>query len=245
MKARVSGIGWVTADGMGCGRNGGDLAASGGEPLRIARRDVFAEPERRFGRMDEFSRLGLAAITFALRDAGLEQWQEKRPVGLVAQSTLGCLATDVDYFDTVMPQKGALASPHLFAYTLPNTFLGEAAIRFGLTGTQFIVSAAAGDPLAGVRMALESLAWNEEERMVAGICDIPAPIRGKHLSDGPFGAVFLVVEKTAREGILPYGTISLEQDRMVFAGKRVDSIPGLVRDCMGRLETDPAQDNSG
>lgn len=244
MKAHVSGIGWVTPAGMGGGRGGVRFALGGAELPAISRRDVFAEPDRRFGRMDEFSRLGLAAITFALRDAGLERWQEKRPIGLIAQSTCGCLATDFDYFDTVMPQGGVLASPHLFAYTLSNTFLGEAAIRFGLTGTQFIVSEATGDGLAALRMALESLDWGEEETMLAGVCDIAVPPSVKHLSDGQPGAVFFVLEKAPRDGIVSYGEIALEQDRAVFAGAKVDDIPGLVRGCLSRLDAGPTQDKT-
>ncbi len=59
----------------------------------------------------------------------------------------------MEYFEQVIANGGNLASPNLFALTLPNIFLGEAAIRFGLTGPGFAVncSAAGGDrrPQAG------------------------------------------------------------------------------------------------
>ena len=64
----------------------------------------------------------------------MDHWQQKRRVAILAETYSGCLETDCDYFTTVIPEQGALASPQLFAYTLSNTFLGEAALRFGLTG---------------------------------------------------------------------------------------------------------------
>ena len=54
--------------------------AGGGGPLpRLSRKDVFLRPFPRFGRMDNYSRLGVSAISFALRDAGLERMD--RPTG--------------------------------------------------------------------------------------------------------------------------------------------------------------------
>ncbi len=244
MRAHLSGIGWVTTAGTGCGRDD-RFALAGGDLPAISRRDVFPEPDRRFGRMDDFSRLGLAAITFALRDAGLEQWQQKRPVGLIAQSNCGCLATDIDYFDSVLPKGGALASPHLFAYTLPNTFLGEAAIRFGLTGSQFIVSEAGDDPLAALRMALESLAWDEEDAVVAGICDLAAPEPAVTTGTDPAGAVFFVLEKSVRVDAPGYGTLSLEQGRLAHAGKPVDDVSAIVRSALAHRQAVAVQDKTG
>ena len=81
----------------------------------------------------------------------------------------GCLATDIEYYDTVLPEGGGLPSPNLFSSTLPTCFLGEAAIQFGLTGPTLIVNAPAEDALSGVRLALESLFWGECGTMLAGI----------------------------------------------------------------------------
>ena len=81
----ISGIGWVTAAGMGCGRDQHDFAMPNRPLAAIDRSSVFDRPDKNFGRMDEYSRLGLAAVTFALRDAGLEKWETKRNIGIVAR----------------------------------------------------------------------------------------------------------------------------------------------------------------
>lgn len=225
MKAALLGLGWVTPGGMGPARSAGGFALDGGELPELERRDVFGEPYQRFGRLDRFSRLGLAAIAFALRDAHLEEWQEKRPVGIIASTRLGCLATDNDYYDTVIPDQGRLASPNLFAYTLPNCFLGEAALRFGLTGSSFIVSAAPDRPFLSLRLALESLERGEEELVVAGFCDLPSPPGAEGAEGEDYGAVFVVLAQQGAEG---YGSLSRQGEALSLNGIPVAGWKELV-----------------
>lgn len=233
MKAIITGIGWVTAAGSGWGSQGGGFAMTGGTLPPLTRKEVFAEPNQRFGRQSEYSKVGVAAIAFALRDAGLESWTEKRPVGMVASTLLGCLATDVDYFRTVREEGGGLASPNLFAYTLSNCFLGEAAIQFGLTGSGVIVNEAGPEALAGVRLALESLSWGESDTILAGICNLPAP-PGYREGDGPPpGAAFLVLETEAAGREPVYGSIELADDGSIHHnGSAVPTFVGLVEGCL-------------
>ena len=140
MKAFITGIGWVTATDMGCGRDHNRFEFKAGKLPDITRKNVFDAPYPHFGRLDRYSRLGLSAIAFALKDAILDRWTHPRPIGIIASTVHGCLDTDLDYYDTVIPEDGRLASPNLFAYTLPNSYLGEAAIRFGLTGASYVIS---------------------------------------------------------------------------------------------------------
>jgi len=212
LSARITGIGWITAASHGWGGQGGAFAFGPGEPPPLSRAELFPQPDRRFGRMDPFSRLGLAAVTFALRDAGLEAWQEKRTIGLIAATTYGCLATDRDYFATVIPAGGALASPQLFAYTLSNTFLGEAALRFGLTGEALVVSEPSPGGLAPLGLALENLAWDGARAMVAGCCDLAPPAGIPVVSGLPPGAVFVVLEQDRREGAPDYGELRRDEN---------------------------------
>ena len=130
MTALITGIGWVNSGGMGCGRKCDDFKMTAGPLPRITRRAVSEDPYPRFGRMDSFSRLGLGAIALALKDADLAKWTCKRNISIIASTVHGCLGTDVDYFDTVIPQEGRLASPNLFAYTLPNSFFGRSGHPF-------------------------------------------------------------------------------------------------------------------
>ncbi|MEJ2201857.1 MAG: beta-ketoacyl synthase N-terminal-like domain-containing protein [Desulfuromonadaceae bacterium] len=241
LKGWISGIGWVTVDGCGQGRRGDAFALSGGELPVLARADVFSQPDRRFGRMDPFSRLGLAGIAFALRDAGLEEWDRQRSIGLIAATTYGCLATDGAYFDTVIPEGGALASPQLFAYTLPNTFLGEAAIRFGLTGSTQVVSSCHSSGLEPLALALECLNWEEEGCLVAGVCDLNPPpgvaaVAGALLP----GAVFLVLERELRPELPAYGElVRAAGGELVFAGSPVADVGELVRRCLADRGSKP------
>ncbi len=196
-KCVISGCGWVSVgcggNGMGMGFGSGFGKFTAGELAPVQRKEVFAKADRSFGRMDQFSRLGLAAITLALRDAGLEQWQEKRPIGVLAETASGCLYTDGDYFATVIPEQGTFASPQLFAYTLSNTFLGEAALRFGLTGNCQVINSGgdggADNNLTVIQTAIESIIWGEDEKMVAGYCDLTTVG-----ALGAPGAFFLVLE---------------------------------------------------
>jgi len=239
MKALVRGIGWVTAAGLGRGRDGCAFSMPAGELPHLKRRDVFAEPYNRFGRLDDFSRLGLSGIALALQDAGLDQWGEKRDIGVIASTRFGCLPTDLAYFDTVIPDEGALASPNLFAYTLSNTFLGEAAIRFGLTGTGFVLNEDDSQRLGALRMALESLAWEECATVVAGCCDLPAPEELRLGKPAPAGAVFLVLEKGTIPPT-PGRRIELAMARdgsMAVDGTAATGWAEMVQACLGTMNT--------
>lgn len=238
MSIAVRGIGWVTAAGMGRGRAGQPFAWPPGPLAAIARREVFPDPDQRFGRLDPYAKAGLAAVAFALRDAGLEAWREKRPIGVVAATVYGCLETDVAFFASVLPQGGALASPNLFAYTLPNSFLGEAAIRFGLTGPTFVVTD--GDPsgLASLAAAAELIETGECATVVAGSCDVPP--EGWLAGAGPPvppGAVFLVLGDGAGGGAdaAPLGELRLGAGGEIgYKERTVESLAALVAACVDK-----------
>ncbi|AMV72129.1 hypothetical protein JCM30471_06310 [Desulfuromonas carbonis] len=229
MKARVLGSGWVTSGGWGQGGSDALFGLDGGRLPELTRKDLFADPYPRFGRLDPFSRLGLSAIALALADAGIASWQEKRPIGLVADSRYGCLATDFDYFRALLPEEGGLASPNLFAYTLPNTLLGEAAIRFGLTGPGFVQSSGEGSPFAALEVALELLCDGDAPAVVAGFCELPPLSAGGRSEPDRAGAAFLVLapveEDSAAGPRLTYDGTWRVDDRMVT------DWPGLIAAC--------------
>jgi 3-oxoacyl-[acyl-carrier-protein] synthase II len=232
----ITGIGWATAGGLGRGREVGAFSLEAGVLGPLSRKDVFDAPNPRFGRMSDYSKLGLAAVAFALRDAGLDRWDAKRPIGLAASSELGCLATDLDYYDTVLPAGGGLASPALFAYTLANCLLGEAALQFGTTGPGIVVT---GEPGGGrlepLRVALEWLESGECDAAAAGCCDFPPrePLPG--IRPPLPGSLFLVLERKPGRGAPPYGTLALSGDDAVL----LDGAPaaGLVEIARERLSS--------
>jgi len=199
----------------------------------VTREDVFPEPNLRFGRLPQYSRLGLAAVAFALRDAGMEDWETKRAAGIVASTRAGCLATDIEYYNTVLPEGGGLPSPNLFSSTLPTCFLGEAAIQFGLTGPTLIVNDPAEDALSGVRMALESLSWGECGTMLAGHIDLPAEPAFPGIRPSYAGGLFMVLMNAGDSAASGYGTLDLSEGG-ALRHERVEiaDLNELVRACL-------------
>lgn len=234
LSAHICGFGWVSVDGLGAGVNATNRAKFGvfrrGELPPVQRTDVLSTPDRSFGRMDQFSRLGLAGIALALRDAGLESWQEKRNIGVLAETVSGCQYTDVDYFMTVLEGQGEFASPQLFAYTLPNTFLGEAALRFGLTGNCQVLNSplngAEDSALAVVRTAMESIAWGEDEQMIVGYCDL-----GDQGALQAPGALFMLLQSgTGTPTTMPELALAVdEQGQLSCNGTTLHSLQDLIK----------------
>jgi 3-oxoacyl-[acyl-carrier-protein] synthase II len=95
-----------TAPGAGQGRERPFRFLQAEGPIQIPTGEVLSFPLLRFGRMDTYSRLGVAAIGLALKDAGLLEWSDVREISVVASTVYGCLETDEAYYETVLPQGG-------------------------------------------------------------------------------------------------------------------------------------------
>lgn len=230
--AHITGIGWVTAAGMGCGRDHQAFAMPDGRLPAIKAADIFTTPYPNFRRLDGYSRLGLAAVAFALQDAGLTAWTKERNIGIIVSTVYGCLGTDVDYYQTVIPDAGANASPALFSYTFPNSFLAEAAIYFGLTGTGFAVSEQAPTGLGALQAALEHLVPGGTEKILAGICDLGCPPLLSARSSVPPGAVFFMLEKSPASKSFSYGQLGLNKKGAVIFNQSAIADPVmLVQKC--------------
>jgi len=235
MRAYINGMGWITPGGCGLGRSEKVQPLQQGSLEIPTRKQVFSSIDRRFGRLDNFSRIGLAAATFCLRDGNSEEWSEKRPLGIIATSRYGCLQTDLDYLETMIPESGKLASPNIFAYTLPNCFLGEAALRFGLTGNSMIVNHRDPSYLTAIRFGLEELEWSNQQGVLAGIVDLTPPAELAAADDLP-GSLFLLLEKTVRDNIKPYGELTRQTGHLALNGTVVNSLPELVAACLNSHE---------
>jgi len=226
MKARITGVGWASGSGAGRAGDGSTFCLSSRDLPEFDRNCAPVEFSPRFGRLDKFSRMGTAAAAMALKDAALLDWKEKRPIGIAVGSCYGCLTTDIDYLDTMIPEGGALASPNLFTYTLPSCFLGEAALNFGLTGPTFVITDTESPGLAAVRSAMEIVQAGEAEAMLAGASDLPCPILGMENSQTEIGAAFLVIKK-ANDG--DYGVLDLDdKDELSFNGHGIKEFEELI-----------------
>jgi len=233
MNSSITGIGWVTATGMGCGKDEEIFDMVEGTLPRLTRKTAFNQPCQRFGRMDNYTRLGLSAIAFALKDAGIENWEGKRNIGIIASTINGCLDTDIRYYDTVIPEAGKLTSPNLFAYTLPSSFIGEAAIKFGLTGVSFVISEPSYTSLWCLRMALINLAGGQVEKILSGVCDLTCPHPYSKFGRKVPGALFFLIEKMDSRAAGGYGKLSLAGNGdIAFNGKPVKDLLNLTRDCI-------------
>ena len=238
VSADITGIGWVTATGMGCAKDHLDFAMPDGPLPDITHLSALDKSYPYLRRMDQYSKLGLNAIAFALKDAGLGEWTQKRNIGIIVATVYGCLHTDIDYFDTVMPQNGIGASPALFSYTLPNSFLGEAAIRFGLTGITFVINEPVPLNTTCLQLTLDSIACGEADKMLCGICDLGGPPSlGVNLNLSP-GAVFFMLEKSPEKNASSYGTIRRVKDnRIMFGQTEIKDLTTLVQKCQRNYRT--------
>ena len=229
--ASITGIGWVDRESMGWGRKYEKTPLNGTLP-KVTGRMIFGKKLPHFGRLDTYSKIGIAAIAFALKDAQRFDWSEKRSIGVFASTTHGCLETDINYFETVLPSGGRLASPSLFACVLPNIFLGEAAIQFGLTGPCYAVNEDTLDGLNGLRMALNNMFLDESPVVIAGICDAGRPETFDGLDDVAPGAMFFVLEQSPGDKSLSYGDIEMDRKGNInFNGQTVTDLWVLSEMC--------------
>ncbi|MBU8848382.1 MAG: hypothetical protein KOO64_02510, partial [Desulfobacterales bacterium] len=151
MEAFITGIGWVSKDSMGYPDHIQQFDRKTTLP-GIKRKDILNHPHKSFGRMDAFSKLGFAAIAFAMNDAGIKEERDKKNISIIASTVTGCLETDMNFQETILKK---VPSPAIFAYTLDSSFLGEASIYFGLTGESFVINEEKTNGLTGLLMALE------------------------------------------------------------------------------------------
>jgi 3-oxoacyl-[acyl-carrier-protein] synthase II len=229
----ITGIGWVTAASMGCGRDHEIFSMPWGPLPDTYPSDMFKKPYPNFRRMDKYSRLGLTAIAFALIDAGLSEWTRERNIGIIASTVYGCLGTDVEYYNTVIPERGAGASPALFSYTLANSYLGEAAIRFGLTGTNYVITEQHPTGLAGLQAALDHITRGDVEKILSGISDVDCPEIFGEPGKVPPGALFFMLEKSPGREISSYGKLCLDpKGRVIYNGSEIKDLTTLVQKCL-------------
>ncbi len=104
---------------------------------------ILGTVPKRWGRMDQASRLAVVEVGRSLRVAGLINHvrckiDDDKIIGLIGGTRRGSLATDLAYGETYA-QGLDMASPVFFSYTLANIALAEAASHYGLTGPVYSV----------------------------------------------------------------------------------------------------------
>ncbi|HEX6812671.1 MAG TPA: beta-ketoacyl synthase N-terminal-like domain-containing protein [Planctomycetota bacterium] len=122
-----------------------------GRTLRL----VFGRSDDTFRRLDRCSRVLVLATAAAGIDVALPR-EAREGTALVVETTLGCLDADLQFAASM--RTGMCDGP-IFPYTLPNTSLGEVALRYALRGPSLCLSVApeaAGAALAEAEAMLEN-----------------------------------------------------------------------------------------
>ena len=165
----------------------------------------------RYGRFDQYTRLGIGAMALALQDAGYVMRADKAEpplnIGIVSQSHSECVQTDKDFYDSTLESNGMLSSPNLFSYTLPGIVQGECAVHFGLGGPSFCLGSDNHPDTLGAQAIIESLRLlraGKADAMLAGWIEAPHADIGN--PEGPFGAAFVVLAPDGKGPLLELNT---------------------------------------
>jgi 3-oxoacyl-[acyl-carrier-protein] synthase II len=229
----ITGISWVTAGGTGKSNDPFDIKNGALPP--IPGEGFPANAGFRKGRLDRFSLLGLQTVTNALSDAGLCEWDNKRDIGIVASTVYGCLITDLEYYETIIPENGVLPDPNLFAHTLPNIFIGYAAMLFGLTGPNYILYERVSTGLSAIHSAMECILSGECDTMLAGMCDVEPPENATESETPTPGSIFIVIEKSPYPGKRHFGRLSLGSTGNILLDKKgIKDIASCIKECLKR-----------
>src|SRR4029453_5051724 len=110
--------------------------ADGGVTIETIPLDAVPEATRaRTGRLDRICRLFLAASFLAVDDAALRiAPPDAERIGLSFGTGLRCFLSEAEFYEKVIEQGAAAASPRVFAYTVSSAAAGEVSIALGIHG---------------------------------------------------------------------------------------------------------------
>lgn len=171
MNISVISAGWVTSKGFGTLRCSYEHLFSEGESIySAAKSSIFTRQVRNFGRLDRLSRITLATVALALKDAGIDSSPEnKMNIGIIGTNSNGSLETDCDFFRDYLDNGRKLGRANLFIYTLPSSPLGEASIHFGLKGPLLYASYDEAPLESLLYSSMETVSAGDTEMCLAGI----------------------------------------------------------------------------
>lgn len=130
---------------------------------------------------DPASRLAMMCAEQLLQNlAG--QRNLKQIDGIVLGSLLGCLLTDIRYFETAIPNQGSKASPLFFKNTLPSIPVGEICIAFKIKGPNTLVNTG---EVSGISAIVQGAEWIDQgvvESCLVGGFDLDCQELRSHFS---------------------------------------------------------------
>jgi len=179
----------------------------------------------RFGRFDEYTQIGCAAVFKAAWQAGFRPGSPLRNVGLILSGQYGSFETDEAFYATTLAGP-ELASPNLFSYTLPNIVIGECALQFGWTGPTYVLDGQGGRGEAALAEAVADIESGRSEAMLAAWLEL----RPEWAPRGAEGAAVIVIE-TDLKGRRPLLEMDLSAGgrSALASGKGIVSIDDILR----------------
>ena len=184
-RAVITGVGPVSAIGVGAddftaalfqNRTGinpiqafstANCASKCGGEIRDFHVASFLQSEKTY--LDRHSEFALAAVSLALRHAGLDLAGEDRTrVGIVMGTAFGCLATMGLFYAGVVEKGPRLAKPVLFPHTYANTSISLAAIEFGIKGMHAAMTSGAVASAEALLFALDLIRSGRADVVLAG-----------------------------------------------------------------------------
>jgi 3-oxoacyl-[acyl-carrier-protein] synthase II len=149
-------------------------------PLHV----IPSDARTRIGRLDRLCRLFLAASYLAVDDTSLDLTAiDPERLALSFGTGLGCLLTNAEYYDRIVEQGVAAASPRLFAYTVSSAAAGEVSIALGITGPNVTHHAGLAGGLAAIGYGFDLIASGRADVAVAGGADANGEAIGEGLRD--------------------------------------------------------------
>lgn len=234
MNMGITGAALVKATRCAASRSGWQQVSSDDLFLIPPLSTVAARKSSRFGRFDQYTRLGCAAAGLALHDAGLIAAGQRR-IGFILAGQYGSFVTDLAFYETTAGN-GQFASPNLFSYTLPNIMIGECALQFGLTGPTYCLDSDGGRGIGALNESAWLLAEDAVDAMLVGWLEVPPPQLAKEAE----GAMVLVLEKkTAGKAFQLELAMDRSQGPSFCDGTAVTDIADVLRAL--KMTDDPIQ----
>ena len=155
----IKGTGWITQNKYGCKKQRWQQKYSDLKSLyNWLQPEIFRYPVANFLRFDTVSKLATVSIALALHDAKIAYAQgKKQDISILGINSSGALEANLTYFNDYIANGRTLARGNLFIYTLPSSFLAEAAIHFGLTGKLLYLGFAKNTKTESLKYALNTL----------------------------------------------------------------------------------------
>jgi 3-oxoacyl-[acyl-carrier-protein] synthase II len=145
---------------------------------------VPADVRARSGRLDRICRLFLAASCLAVDDSGFTIANgDAERVGLSFGSGLGCLLSDAEFYDRVIAQGAAAASPRVFAYTVSSAAAGEVSIALGVHGPNLTLHMGLAAGLGAIGYGFDLIQMGKADVVLAGGADANGPALVEALRD--------------------------------------------------------------